>query len=181
MSIETTEELRALVADGVRLKYLHFWGHTGEGIGPHVLSQWYPATFELEGVTYPTAEHWMMAEKARLFQDRAALKAILDAEHPGEAKRIGREVRGFDREVWEFARVEVVVGGSLAKFGQNPELQDYLLSTGDKVLVEASPVDEIWGIGWPADAPEAHDPAKWRGDNLLGFALMRARKQLAQR
>ena len=68
--------------------------------------------------------------------------------------------------------------GNLAKFSQNPELGDWLIGTSPAVLVEASPVDTIWGIGLAADDKRASDPAKWRGLNLLGFVLMKARDQL---
>lgn len=85
-------------------------------MGKTCLSQWFPSRFEVDGVPYPTAEHWMMAEKARLFRDEEVLGRILACEHPGEAKKLGREVRGFDGSVWDAHRVEVVVQGNLHKF-----------------------------------------------------------------
>ncbi|MEU4646849.1 NADAR family protein [Nocardia fluminea] len=80
--------------------------------------------------------------------------------------------------MWERARFGIVVAGSVAKFGQNDALRGYLVGTGARVLVEASPVDRIWGIGMAADDPGALDPGRWKGLNLLGFALMRAREEL---
>lgn len=71
-----------------------------------------------------------------------------------------------------------MVAGSVHKFGGDPELREFLLNTGDRVLVEASPMDRIWGIGLAADDPRAENPASWRGLNLLGFALMDARAEL---
>lgn len=76
---------------------------------------------------------------------------------------------------------QVVVNGNLHKFGQNPELRDFLLSTGDKVLVEASPYDKIWGIGLDANNPDACAPKLWKGENLLGFALMEVRGLLREK
>ncbi|MDD9935054.1 MAG: NADAR family protein [Myxococcales bacterium] len=175
------EQLQNLTRSGVRPKYLFFWGHRPEADGSPgkgCLSQWWPAGFELEGVRYATAEHYMMAEKARLFGDAAVLERILVAESPGAAKKLGRQVAGFDNTAWNAARFEIVVRGSHAKFAQNPELGRFLLRTGDRVLVEASPRDRIWGIGMGAKNERAQDPTQWRGLNLLGFALMEARDHL---
>ncbi|MEU6342747.1 NADAR family protein [Streptomyces sp. NPDC046977] len=175
------ETLVALAARGARPKYLFFWGHRPQrdgSVGAGCLSQWWPSRFSVDGVVYPTAEHWMMAGKARLFGDEETLAKILAAPHPQAAKRLGRQVRGFDGEAWEARRSELVVAGNAAKFGQDPALRAYLLGTGRRVLVEASPVDRIWGIGLAADDERAADPAQWRGLNLLGFALMEARTRL---
>jgi ribA/ribD-fused uncharacterized protein len=164
---------------GGKAKYLFFWGHEQRAeIGKQCLSQWYPAPFVVDGVLYPTAEHFMMAGKARLFADADALQQILAASHPKRAKDLGRRVRGFDEASWEKARFEIVVAGSVAKFGQNAELGEFLRKTSGRVLVEASPADEIWGIGLAEDHPDAREPERWRGLNLLGFALMEARSRL---
>ena len=120
----------------------------------------------------------MMAEKARLFDDGNALDRILAAKNPAEAKKLGREIQGFESEIWETRKVEIVVAGNLHKFGQHSELAKFLLSTNDRVLVEASPVDTIWGIGLAADSADASKPARWLGPNLLGFALIEVRDQL---
>jgi ribA/ribD-fused uncharacterized protein len=168
---------------GRRYRFLRFWGHTPrrEGlVDASCLSQWYPAPFTVEDVTYLTAEHWMMAGKARLFGDQAALRAVLDARHPGAAKAAGRTVRDFDEDVWRRHRFELVVDGSIHKFTAHPGLQEFLLATGSRVLVEASPVDPVWGIGLSANDDAATDPAQWKGSNLLGFALMAAREHLTQ-
>lgn len=168
---------------GAQPKYLMFWGHRPQrdgGVGAGCLSQWWPSAFTVDGMRYPTAEHWMMAGKARLFGDEASAARILAVQHPGEAKKLGRLVRGFDEETWLRHRWELVVAGNIAKFGQDPALRAYLLGTGSRVLVEASPVDRVWGIGLAAADERAADPARWEGLNLLGFALMEARARLAQ-
>lgn len=173
--------LRAAVAAGERFEYLFFWGHTPKVAGRidgSCLSQWYPAPFVVNGAIYPTAEHWMMAGKARLFGDHDALDAILAAADPGNAKALGRTVRGFDDGRWEAHRAELVVEGNVHKFAQSPPLHAFLLATRNRVLVEASPRDRIWGIGIGASHEDAGDPRRWRGENLLGFALMEARSRL---
>ncbi|WP_458245922.1 NADAR family protein [Streptomyces sp. MAI_2237] len=179
--IDSREALVREVHAGSRVKYLHFWGHRPlpDGrIGASCLSQWWRAPFTVDGVTYGTAEHWMMACKARLFADAEAERRILAAGHPSQAKKEGRLVRGFDEETWRRERFAVVVEGSVHKFAAHPELRAFLLNTGDRVLVEASPVDRVWGIGLAADDEAATDPERWRGPNLLGFALMEARERL---
>ncbi|WP_370462363.1 NADAR family protein [Nocardiopsis sp. FR6] len=143
------------------------------------LSQWWPAGLTVNGVSYRTAEHYMMAAKARLFGDGEAEERILAAGHPRDAKEIGRRVRGFDQRTWEAHRFGIVVEGGVAKFGQNPDLRAFLLGTGSRVLVEASPRDRVWGIGLDARHDDAEVPERWRGLNLLGFALMEARSRLA--
>ncbi|WP_179235424.1 NADAR family protein [Streptomyces sp. CS113] len=179
--IDSREALVARVRAGARIKYLCFWGHRPlpDGRpGPSCLSQWWPSPFAVDGVEYATAEHWMMAGKARLFADAEAERRVLAAAHPAEAKKAGRLVRGFDEAVWERERFRIVVEGSVHKFASDPALRAYLLGTGGRVLVEASPVDRVWGIGLAADDEAAQDPERWRGPNLLGFALMAARERL---
>lgn len=173
--------LIAEVERGTPIKYVFFWGHTGaaDRVGTFVFSQWRePAAFTLDGVSYATAEHYMMAQKARLFGDEATRAKIIAARSPGAAKALGREVAGFSDEIWEAHRFDIVVAGSVAKFGQNPALKTYLLETGNKVLVEAAPRDRIWGVGLARDDERILDPRTWRGENLLGFALMKARAVL---
>ncbi|NEA51331.1 NADAR family protein [Streptomyces sp. SID10815] len=179
--IDSQESLIREVGAGARVKYLYFWGHRPRPdgrVGPSCLSQWWPAPFTVDGVTYATAEHWMMAGKARLFQDAEAERRVLAAGHPAEAKNAGRLVRGFDEDVWARERFDVVVEGSVHKFAAHPGLREFLLNTGERILVEASPVDRVWGIGLAGDDEAAADPARWRGPNLLGFALMAARERL---
>ncbi|MGC4944476.1 NADAR family protein [Kribbella sp. DT2] len=182
----TTPLSAADLLDGLsrkkRYKYVFFWGDTPRRDGQvdaSCLSQWFHAPFTVDGVRYPTAEHWMMAGKARLFGDRDAEQAVIAAGHPQQAKAIGRTVNGFATETWQRRRLALVVEGNVHKFAQNDALRAYLIGTNDRVLVEASPVDRIWGIGLAADDDRAGHPAQWRGLNLLGFALMRAREQLA--
>ncbi|MFD9504590.1 NADAR family protein [Streptomyces sp. NPDC060035] len=170
--------LLARAARGEHVKYLPFWGHRPRAdgrLGESCLSQWWPAPFTVDSVTYASAEHWMMAGKARLFGDEEAEHGAVAASSPAAAKKVGRLVRGFDDGLWGRERFALVVAGSVHKFGQDPALRAFLLGTGERVLVEASPMDRIWGIGLAKDDPRTADPAAWRGLNLLGFALMEAR------
>lgn len=178
---DSVNTLREAIAQGARFKYTFFWGHTSrdaERVGNECMSQWYPCAFTIEGTEYPTAEHYMMAEKARLFGDDEACARILATRNPGKAKKIGREVRGYDDEAWTHARFEAVVRGNIAKFSQHDTLREVLLGTHQRVLVEASPSDRVWGIGLAANDEKASNPLAWRGDNLLGFALMQVRHTL---
>ncbi|MGV9630459.1 NADAR family protein [Streptomyces sp. NPDC003487] len=179
--IDSREALVRAVHAGARIKYLHFWGHRPRPdgrVGASCLSQWWPSPFVVDGVRYATAEHWMMAAKARLFGDAEAEQRVLAAKSPAQAKKEGRLVRGFDEAVWARERFGIVVEGSVHKFTAHADLREFLLNTGDRVLVEASPVDRVWGIGLAADDEAATRPDSWRGPNLLGFALMEARRRL---
>ncbi len=178
---EHLTKLRVADSAGEPIDVLPFWGHKPErtgAIGPGCLSQWWPQGFTVDGVAYPTAEHWMMAGKARLFDDHDGLAAVLAASSPGAAKAAGRKLRGFDERRWREARYDIVVAGNLAKFTQNEDLGEFLRRTGQKVLVEASPYDRIWGIGMASTDDDVPHPTKWRGQNLLGFALMDVRERL---
>jgi len=135
----------------------------------------------VDGQVYSTAEHFMMACKARLFEDWQSLERILESDDPKAAKHLGRQVRNFCSELWERVSQGCVILGNVAKFSQNPELKAFLLGTAEDVLVEASPTDSIWGIGLAQNDPRASHPRDWLGQNLLGFALMAVRETLRSR
>ena len=155
--------------------YMEPWS-PGEPCHPGVFCQWASTPFKISGIMYPTAEHYMMACKAAQFDDTDALAEILSTNSPGHAKAVGRRVKGYDDREWNRHRLAVVVRGNLAKFTQHPRLGRYLLSTGDRLIVEASTYDEIWGVG--ADHVQAMRPTMWCGANLLGFALMTVRDMM---
>ncbi len=177
----SADQLCRLVAGGARPRYLLFWGHqppAAGGVGKGCLSQWWPAALSVNGVVYHSAEHFMMAGKALLFGDAETAVRIREAPHPAAAKALGRQVRGFSEQIWAERRFDLVLTGNLAKFGQHPDLREFLLGTGDRVLVEASPRDRIRGIGRAADDERAMSPGQWLGLNLLGFVLMEVRQRL---
>ncbi len=166
------------IESGDSLKYLYFWGHTkkqDQEVGNFCFSQWYESSFEINGLTYKTTEHWMMAQKALLFGNKDIFEQIIDCEKPGEAKELGRQVIGFDEITWKENRFNIVRIGNIHKFNQNRDLGEYLLKTGNRILVEASPVDTIWGIGLTKDSKDIDNIYAWRGLNLLGFVLMETR------
>jgi ribA/ribD-fused uncharacterized protein len=166
---------------GETVKYVLFWGHQPSRDGTLTatcFSQWWLSPFTVDGVLYRTAEHYMMAGKAKLFGDHETLQKILATEKPGEAKALGRTVVNFDPERWAKEGYHIVMQGSIHKFSSDAKLREFLLNTGDRVLVESSPVDAIWGSGHAKDHPDAERPWNWRGTNLLGFALMEARDAL---
>ena len=145
---------------------------------PSVFSQWTPSPFTVGLVNYTCAEQFMMASKARLFGDDSALSAILATDDPREQKRIGRQIRHFDHELWQQKCDNTVLQGNLAKFSQNDEMRLALIHTGQRRLAEASPHDKLWGIGLSACDYRASSPSTWRGSNLLGQALEHVRETL---
>ena len=158
-----------------------FWGHQPAQDGQltkSCLSQWWMEDFYTTADSYLCMEQYMMAAKAELFGDKEIRDQILKCSDPKQIKALGRKVRGFDQKVWDKFKYTIVLNGNWCKFSQNRDLREFLLSTGDSVLVEASPYDAIWGIRLAASSPEAQDPMKWRGQNLLGFALMEVRDEL---
>lgn len=177
-----------LTLDSSKDNCILFWGHTkGEGtVGKECLSQWYPCKFKepikdnkgntVQEIDYFCAEQYMMAHKALLFQDNETFAKICDAKTVKECKELGRGVKNFDQKVWDTFKLEIVMVGNYHKFSQNPDLAEYLKSTEGKVLVEASPYDKIWGIGFNKERA-FENRSKW-GQNLLGEALMVVRENL---
>lgn len=164
------------------LHFLPFYTHPlreRKNMDEACCSQWYPAEFRVDDVLYRTAEHFMMAEKARFFGDEKSLQNILHSTDPGEAKAFGRNVKNFDSARWAEVSFEIVIKGNLAKFGTHPDLREWLLASAPSILVETSPTDKIWGVGLAKHDPRASQPHQWLGKNLLGFALMHVRDELA--
>ena len=144
-----------------------------------VFSQWHATPFELGGLSFVTAEQWMMFAKAKLFEDAASANAILATNDPSQQKRLGAGVALFQQGVWDRWKTEIVYRGNLAKFSQNAGALRQLSSTSPAMLVEANPRDWIWGIGLSADNPAVNTPADWKGENLLGRILTKVRRDLA--
>ncbi len=173
--MRSVADVEKAVAAGERVEFVFFWGTE------HCLSQWHASSFSDDEHTFATAEHYMMWRKAILFDDHGTAERVLAADHPRSARDLGRQVKNFHQATWEANRSQIVVDGNTLKFTQHEDLGKYLLDTGDRVLVEASPFDRIWGIGLREDDPRAADPARWRGLNLLGFALGDVREILRAR
>lgn len=153
-------------------KFFFFWS------GP--FSQWAKRPMTVEGKAYNCCEQYMMAEKARIFGDSFIAGRIMSAKDPKEQKRLGRMVMNFDKAKWDTVAKDVVYRGNYAKFSQNEDMLAELRNTGDRMIVEASPKDSIWGIGLHARDPRAKDPSQWPGTNWLGECIMRVRDKLRE-
>lgn len=148
--------------------HAYFWGS--------YLSNFYEAPFvDNQGQSYYTSEQYFMAKKALLFNDKKALVEILNTRDPLKCKRIGKKVNGFNPEIWDKHKYNIMVEACTLKFSQNPDIKLSLIGTGQRILVEASPFDRIWGIGLKWDDNRVLDENNWQGQNLLGKALMDVR------
>lgn len=141
-------------------------------------SQWHRAHFTIDGVSYSSAEQYMMHQKALLMNDTETANAIMSTDNSKEQKALGRQVKPFDAKLWREVSKEVVYNGNEAKFIQNDNLMKALLATVGTEIVEASPYDNIWGIGLGPDHPDRFDRSKWRGTNWLGQVLTKLRVDL---
>lgn len=144
------------------------------------LSNWSFSDFEKDGVKYSSMEQYMMHRKAMTFGDMEIAEKVMAASDFGEIKALGRQVRGYDDRIWNGIRQIVVYEGLLEKFRQNPELKRQLLATGDALLAECALRDQLWAIGLTMHDEGRLNMEKWRGQNLLGFALMQVREKLSR-
>jgi len=151
-------------------KYTFFWGG--------IFSQWARFDMSIDGITFNCCEQYMMYSKAKFFGDEETAKEIMKSTNPAEQKRLGRKVKNFNTELWNKVCFSIVYKANYAKFSQNPTLKEGLLATEDRILVEASPEDRIWGIGMGVENTGISDPANWQGSNLLGFALTLVKQEL---
>lgn len=151
-------------------KYVFFWGEHP--------SQWFPCNFVVDGITYCSTEQYMMHQKALTFGDTEIANEIMITPHPADQKKLGKKVKNFDRTVWDKVCLGIVYKGNLAKYSQNEDLKKELLSTGDRIFVEASPEDYIWGVQLHENDLLVVDPINWKGQNLLGFALTLVKQEL---
>ena len=147
---------------------------------PLGFSQWTLSPFTVDLVEYGCAEQLIMASKARLFGDDSTLSAIPATDDPREHKRLGRQVRQFDHDTWLHERENIAFRGNLAKFSQNENIRLALLHTGERRLAEASPYDNIWGIGFRASDHRAFSPHTRRDSNPLGQTLEHVRTTLCE-
>ena len=141
-------------------------------------SQWYPSEFTINGVKYVNGEQFMMHKKALQFGDLVNAEKIMASEDPKVHKECGRAVVGFDDKIWSNMSFNVVFEGNLAKFSQNQDLADKLISTGEKKIVECAPYDKIWGNGLDITTTLQTSEDQWPGENRLGKVLMKVRESL---
>lgn len=145
------------------------------------IAQWNRTSFkDDDGIEYFCAEQYMMAKKALLFNDLKIHKLIMESKEPKEVQDLGRLVKNFDNVIWDNNKFNIVLSGNLLKFKQNKDLLKILLDTNDTILVEASPIDIVWGIGLDINDENITNELMWRGQNLLGKVLMEVRKILKE-
>ena len=142
------------------------------------LSNWYPSSFELEGIHYSSAEQYIMYQKCILFGDEATAKKVLATDDVAEQQKLGRTASGYVDKVWAGMRQLVALKALRAKFSQNNDLKKKLLDTEDAFLVECAWSDQIWACGIGLDDDRRKDAGSWHGMNILGFALMQVRSEL---
>lgn len=144
------------------------------------LSNWYPSDFTVNGINFSSMEQYMMYQKALRFGDTKIADKILATDDVAKIKKLGREVQGYDDSVWNGVRQIIVYEGLTAKFSQNEDLKAKLLETKDVILAECAVRDKIWGIGLSMTDEKRFDKDKWKGQNLLGYALMLVREHLSK-
>ena len=141
------------------------------------LSNWYLSDFMVAGIIFSSMEQYMMYKKAVLFCDSKTVEEILSTKDVGKIKSLGRQVKNYNEVIWNGRRQLIVYQGLLEKFKQNQELKKLLLQTGDSILAECAVQDKIWGIGLSMRDEQRLNVSEWRGQNLLGFALMEVREK----
>lgn len=150
-------------------KHVLFWGT--------IFSNWATARFIVDGNEFRTSEQYFMYMKAKTFNDEDTAQEILQkGRDPKEAKKLGRKVKNYDDTVWNKKRYDIMFNAIKYKFDANPKMKKELMSYGDRIFVEASPYDIVWGIGIHEDDIDADDETKWKGTNLLGKALTELRE-----
>lgn len=142
------------------------------------LSNWYLSNFTVDGISFSSMEQYMMYQKAIRFHDEKVASQIRNTTDVAKIKQLGRQVSGYDENIWNGIRQIVVYEGLLAKFSQNDHLKRLLKETGNAILAECAVRDTIWGIGLSMKDPDRFDITKWKGQNLLGFALMMVRENV---
>ena len=153
-------------------KHVAFWGSA--------FSNFYPCSFTEGGKVWKNSEQCFMAKKAEYFKDMEILEEILKAETPEKTKKLGRKVKNFDSEYRSTACFEKMYDAVYAKFSQNNDLKELLLSSDfeGKGFVEGSPFDAIWGVKMDWRNPDIDNEENWRGQNLLGKVLNKVREDL---
>lgn len=177
------EKLRKEYNAGEKLKFLFFWGHQPSkdgSISKSCFSQWWKSDFLENMDLYCCTEQYMMAGKSKLFNDEEVFEEIMKCKDPKKIKSLGRRVKNFNEEKWNKAKIDIVFKGNYLKFTQNKDLKEFLLSTGNRIIVEVSPYDAVWGIKMSENDEFVNNPLKWKGENLLGFILMEVRDKIRE-
>ena len=142
------------------------------------LSNWYLSDFEIDSIKFSSMEQYMMYKKAIVFDDTEIAKEILETTDVSKIKALGRQVSNYNDTYWNGVRQIIIYKGLLEKFSRNEDLKKRLMNTGNDILAECAVQDKIWGVGLSMKDVNRWDMEKWRGENLLGFALMMVREEL---
>ena len=142
------------------------------------LSNWYPSKFAVNGVVFSSMEQYMMYKKAECFGDKDTADKILATGDVAKIKNLGRLVANYNESRWNGVRQIIVFEGLIEKFSQNENLKKLLKATGNSILAECAVRDKIWGIGLSMQDPDRLEIDKWKGQNLLGYAVMAVRERL---
>lgn len=142
------------------------------------LSNWYLSDFVINDITFTSMEQYMMYQKAMVFGDEEIASRIMSTTNVGKIKALGRSVSNYNESVWNGMRQVLIYKGLVEKFRQNESLLIELQKTGDAILAECAVQDRIWGIGLSMTDPDRYNIDLWKGQNLLGYALMLVRDEL---
>lgn len=142
------------------------------------LSNWYSSKFTVNDVDFSSMEQYMMYKKAVCFGDKDMANKILATDDVAKIKAFGRLVANYNESYWNGVRQIVVFEGLTAKFSQNEDLKAKLKATDNSILAECAVKDRIWGIGLSMNDLDRFQIDKWKGQNLLGYALMMVRERL---
>lgn len=144
-----------------------------------IYSNFVMTMFKVDGRQFNCTEQYFQYQKAKYFDDQPTAGQIMKTGSPARQKKLGRSVKGYDEQRWRQIRMKVMEDGCMAKFTQNQKAKETLLATGDKILVECTPNDRVWGNGLHLSDKRALCPKKWRGTNLMGQVLMKVRNLVA--
>lgn len=97
---------------------------------------------------------------------------------PKIIKKMGREVGGFDQDIWDEIKTRVMYMVIKGKFSTNGYYKTALENTGSKIMVEASPYDKVWGIGLSAEKAKNIPENQWPGQNLLGKMMTKYKQDV---
>ena len=147
--------------------------------GKDIYSNFHLCNINFNGITFFCAEQALMYYKAKLFKDTDIAILILKNNNPREIKQLGRKVKDFDEDIWLKERDDILFRILYQKFYQHQYLKNELLKN-NKILVEASPYDKIYGVGLSENDDNILNSENWKGENLLGYTLMKVREELRE-
>ena len=151
-------------------KYVAFWGGC--------FSNFFPCHFWLDGKEWTSSEKYFMWKKAVTFADNEIAEQILNSDEPKIVKTLGRQVKGFNPNVWDKVKVDIMTSAVSAKFFQDADCNECIKLFPTQKFVEGSPTDTIWGVGVHYQDKNIFDETKWRGQNLLGHVLDEVRDRI---